>query len=161
MLHRSAVVREYLEANWFSPIAKMGYCLSVLLLAVIVLVRKFYKKLSEPKPVPHLDFDTNWTASQDDRVPEARPFAVADHSEEIVNIQRRIDDIAPKLPSPLHGAVHEYGLNSVQFREFLSYWRDDYLPRWPERVAYLNRFPQYTQTIQGYTFAADSMCACV
>lgn len=127
----------------------MGYCVALVLLGLIVVVRKFYKLLSDPKPVPHLDFEANWTDA--DHVPDVRqPFEVATNAEEIANIRRHIDDIAPQLVSPLHGTVHEYGLNSRQFAEFLSYWRDDYLPRWDERVAFLNRFPQYTQSVQGY-----------
>lgn len=54
-----------------------------------------------------------------------------------------------RLGQPLDDVGFEYGVNAIGFQRFLSYWADDYLPRWTQRQDFLNSFPQFTTEIQG------------
>lgn len=54
-----------------------------------------------------------------------------------------------KLHAPLEDVNFEYGFNSKALTNVITYWRDNYLPRWSEREKFLNQFPQFTTQIQG------------
>lgn len=65
---------------------------------------------------------------------------------------------------PMHAALegmkhaHEYGLNPRTLRELVVHWRDEYLPRWLERQAFLNSVPHFKTTIQGYRNTYANLC---
>lgn len=66
-------------------------------------------------------------------------------------IKRLTDKLgdAGTFTDSLEGTAFEYGFNSKRLSEVLSYWKGQYLPKWSEREAFLNQFPQFTTQIQG------------
>lgn len=54
-----------------------------------------------------------------------------------------------RFAEPLEDTAFEYGFHAKRLKEILSYWKGQYLPKWGEREAYLNQFPQFTTQIQG------------
>lgn len=54
-----------------------------------------------------------------------------------------------RLTEPLENVGFQYGINTNKLKTLVRYWRNDYLPRWNERQAFLNRFPQFKVQVQG------------
>lgn len=54
---------------------------------------------------------------------------------------------ARPLTPPLEGIEHEYGMNTKLLQEIVEYWQKEY--NWKERQAFLNKFPQFTVSVQG------------
>lgn len=60
----------------------------------------------------------------------------------------RLNDF-PKYQTPLEGINFEYGFNTKNLKKVITYWRNEYLPKWRKREARINSFPHYTTQIQG------------
>lgn len=55
----------------------------------------------------------------------------------------------PVFHAPLEGVGFEYGFNSDALNKVVTYWKNEYLPKWSEREAKINSFPHFTTQIQG------------
>lgn len=64
-----------------------------------------------------------------------------------------IDDLNERLAKkrelvePLEGAAWTYGFSTTYLKDVIEYWRTQY--NWTERMALLNKYPQFVTNIQG------------
>ena len=93
--------------------------------------------------VPHL-CDAQPPATADTAI---RPFAIKVPDAVLADLKARLRD--PRLPEPLQGDGWTYGTDVTYLKQLLSYWRDRFDWRAQERA--LNRFEQFTTTIDGLT----------
>lgn len=59
------------------------------------------------------------------------------------------DGLTESITEPLEDTAFEYGFNSKSLKEVLTYWKDQYLPKWGEREKFLNQYKHYTTQVQG------------
>lgn len=101
---------------------------------------------------PNVDLDEYWGPSnkQDTvRDESIRKFRIECPQEKINELNRKLSE-KYVFTRPLDGAKeHEYGMDSNKLQEYIRYWRDDYLPRWDERLEVFNSLPHFKTTIQG------------
>jgi juvenile hormone epoxide hydrolase len=64
----------------------------------------------------------------------------------IADLHQRLKNARP-LIHPLEGIQHQYGLNTRLLSKIVDFWRTEY--NWKERETFLNKFPQFTVSIQG------------
>lgn len=105
-----------------------------------------------PKSLPTFDFTFNWGSSLNNNLSNSdsiHPYKFENHDREIQNLLKQLKKPV-KLHAPLEGIGFEYGVNSETFYSIIKYWKNDYLPRWSERLTFLNQFEQFQTQIQGY-----------
>lgn len=124
------------------------FSVSVVLLAVVVYY--LYMQLAAPLPAPKLDLKKNWGPSKrTDKIPAGII------SQKIQYPASAIEDLRKRLAEPNHlrepleGVGFTYGFNKNKLESIITYWRNNYLPRWDERQAYLNSLPHFATEIQG------------
>ena len=66
----------------------------------------------------------------------------------IKKLKFRLDDADPFI-EPLEGTAFEYGFNTKRLQEVVEYWKTSYIPKWTERLTFLNQFPHFKTQIQG------------
>ncbi|XP_049279606.1 juvenile hormone epoxide hydrolase 1-like [Anopheles funestus] len=124
----------------------------VLLGIFIALCYRLYDQLSETPRVPNnIEFFEYWGPEGGDPYGdslEVVPFNVSYPPEIIERLRKQLYD-GPSLTVPLEETAFQYGFNSDRLQEIVQYWRTDYLDRWDEREAYLNRFTHFKTQIQG------------
>ena len=76
-----------------------------------------------------------------------RPFTIHVPDAVLADLKARLKN--PRLPEPLQGDGWTYGTDVAYLKQLLSYWRDRFDWRAQERA--LNRFEQFTTTIDGLT----------
>lgn len=126
-----------------------GVSISVVLIAIISFL--LYQGLYAPLPTPKLSTNKFWGPSSKANqaaTTEVKPFKI-EYSADVINKLRNRLSEPLNLIEPLENAGFRYGFNKHKLEELIKYWRDDYLPRWNERQAFLNGLPQFTTTIQG------------
>jgi juvenile hormone epoxide hydrolase len=64
----------------------------------------------------------------------------------IADLHQRLKNARP-LIQPLEGIQHQYGLNTRLLSKIVDFWRTEY--NWKERETFLNKFPQFTVSVQG------------
>jgi len=123
--------------------------LIILLVAMLVgLLIKNYRLYLGPLPAPKIDVNRYWgpgNSKQDDI--RIQSFKVDFSNEALLKLKNHLD--ASYLPLPLENSAFEYGFNSNRLKSIVQYWRDSYLNKFDERLAYMNQFPQFTTQIQG------------
>lgn len=102
---------------------------------------------------PQFDVNEYWGPSKSRNVSvedeTIRNFKIEYPQEKIIELKRKLSEKYEFSP-PLEGTKgHEYGMNSNRLQEYIRYWRDDYLPRWDERLKLLNSLPHFKTNIQG------------
>lgn len=110
-----------------------------------------YYILTKPLPAPDLDFNEYWGRGDgiQYKVDTAiKPQEIYYEEATIDNLRSRLNE-SIKFHAPLEGINHEYGLNANKMVSFVKYWKDDYMNRWPERLAFLNSIPHFLTEIQG------------
>lgn len=135
----------------------MKLCTQVTLVLVTLALGFGYKKyqdLCSPVPLPDLDTDAYWgpgLKANHKPSTEVLPFTIqyAQAKGRPVEALRRTLNKTLLLQPPLEGVGFEYGVNADGLEQIVAAWRDDYLLRWEEREAFLNKFPQFTTEIQG------------
>lgn len=130
-------------------VARIGL---VLLGIFIALGYRAYEQLSVTPRLPNnIEFFEYWGPEGGDPYGgslEIVPFNVSYPPEVIERLRKQLHD-APSLTAPLEDTAFQYGFNSERLKEIVQYWRTDYLDRWDERQAYLNRFTHFKTKIQG------------
>uniref|UniRef100_A0AAG5DUK4 Epoxide hydrolase n=1 Tax=Anopheles atroparvus TaxID=41427 RepID=A0AAG5DUK4_ANOAO len=118
----------------------------------IALTYKLYEELSVVPRVPNnIEFYEYWGPAGTDPYADSLdvvPFNISYPRAVIESLRRKLHD-GPNLTAPLEGTAFQYGTNSRRLEEILEYWRTDYLDRWDEREAYLNKFQHFKTKIQG------------
>ena len=76
-----------------------------------------------------------------------RPFAIHVPDAVLADLKARLRN--PRLPQPLQGDGWTYGTDTAYLTQLVAYWRDRFDWRAQERA--LNRFEQFTTTIDGLT----------
>ena len=71
------------------------------------------------------------------------PFRIAVPDAVLTDLRERLTRI--RFPDEIEGSGWTYGTNLAYLRELVEYWRTDY--DWREHEGRLNRFPQFTTTI--------------
>ncbi|KAF2886416.1 hypothetical protein ILUMI_19757, partial [Ignelater luminosus] len=64
----------------------------------------------------------------------------------ITDLKKRLDQARPFV-SPLEGIQQQYGMNTNLLKEIVEFWKTKY--NWREREQFLNKYPQFTTSIQG------------
>lgn len=129
------------------------WCAAIFLVFVAAIGKAIYNFWTKEYPRPLVDVDAYWG-------PGNREDAVIDeniHSFKIEYPKEKLDELKRKLSEkyvftpPLEGArhEHEYGMDSNKLQEYIRYWRDEYLPKWDERLKLFNSLPHYKTNIQG------------
>ncbi|KFB35734.1 AGAP008686-PA-like protein [Anopheles sinensis] len=118
----------------------------------IALAYKVYEELSVTPSVPNnIEFYEYWGPKGGDPYGDSLeivPFNISYPRAVIERLREKLYD-GPNLTAPLEGTAFQYGFNSGQLEKILDYWRTDYLDRWDEREAYLNKFKHFKTKIQG------------
>ncbi|RZC34647.1 juvenile hormone epoxide hydrolase-like protein, partial [Asbolus verrucosus] len=117
--------------------------------AIVIIVLKVvdkFRQLFKIPPLPYLE-DTWWGPRNKSEEDESiKPFTI-NVSDEIINdLHQRLNNARPFTP-PLEGIQHQYGLNTKLLTEIVEFWRTKY--NWREREIFLNKFPQFTISVQG------------
>ncbi len=76
-----------------------------------------------------------------------RPFTIHVPASVLADLKARLRN--PRVPEPLQGDGWTYGTDATYLKQLLAYWRDRFDWRAQERT--LNRFEQFTTTIDGLT----------
>uniref|UniRef100_A0A182P364 Epoxide hydrolase N-terminal domain-containing protein n=1 Tax=Anopheles epiroticus TaxID=199890 RepID=A0A182P364_9DIPT len=136
-------------------IAAMGLIarISLVLFGIfIAFAYKAYEQLIVTPRVPsNIEFFEYWGPEGGDPYGDSLeivPFNISYPSEVIESLRKQLEDV-PSLTAPLEGTAFQYGFNSERLQKIIHYWRTDYLNRWDEREAYLNRFSHFKTKIQG------------
>lgn len=111
-----------------------------------------YFKLTKPLPAPDLDYNQYWGRGEESPYKEdvsIKPQEIFYEEATINKLRARLND-SVNFHAPLEGIDHQYGINSNKMVSFINYWKDDYMNRWPERLAFLNSLPHFLTEIQGY-----------
>lgn len=66
----------------------------------------------------------------------------------IEDLNARLDEAKLSVP-PLQEAGWTYGMSSNYLKNVVQHWRHKY--NWSERQALLNKYPQFTTKIQGFS----------
>lgn len=132
----------------------MACCRRITLFVITLLVAVGYYKfheLTKPLPPPKINVNEYWGPGVEDiQSTDTKPI-----QQKVLYSDQTITELRTKLNAtlnlhpPLEGAAFTYGMNSEKLTEIVNYWRDDYLPRWKEREAFLNTLPHYLVNIQG------------
>uniref|UniRef100_A0A182MA60 Epoxide hydrolase N-terminal domain-containing protein n=1 Tax=Anopheles culicifacies TaxID=139723 RepID=A0A182MA60_9DIPT len=120
----------------------------VLLGILIALGYRIYDASTETPRVPNnIEFYEYWGPDGGDPYGdslEVVPFNVSYPSEVIERLRKQLYE-----GSSLPDTAFQYGFSGDRLQEIIQYWRTDYLDRWDEREAYLNRFTHFKTQIQG------------
>ena len=132
----------------------MGFCGKIIFFGLALLVAVVYHQylnLSKPYPLPELDYDAYWGPGPKENYKENTAVTLQQikFDYEPIEYLRKVLNQTLKLQTPLEGTNFEYGVNSVVFSKFVSYWRDNYMARWLSREIFLNNLPHYLAEIQG------------
>ncbi|XP_066259210.1 juvenile hormone epoxide hydrolase 1-like [Euwallacea similis] len=105
-----------------------------------------YEKFNNVPEVP--SFPDTWWGKGDPSKEETaiKPFKIDVSKEILDDLKYRLDNAIPLQPS-LEGVQQNYGINSKLLQTVIDYWKKDY--NWTERQKFLNKFPQYTVSVQG------------
>ncbi|CRL02296.1 CLUMA_CG015269, isoform A [Clunio marinus] len=118
---------------------------------IIAFSYQAYREVTKPFPKPEIDLDEYWGPGdgKSDKDPvEIKPFKISISSKEIKRLTDKLND-SQAITDPLEETTFEYGFNGNRLKEILTYWKDEYLPKWKEHEGFLNQFPQYKTKIQG------------
>lgn len=129
----------------------LRYIFIALIVSVFAYSYQVYRDFTKPLPRPELDLNEYWGRGDRKSYKEdktIKPFKISYSAEVIKRLADKLDDAAP-LTKSLEGTAFEYGFNSKRLKEILNYWKGQYLPKWSEREAFLNQYPQFTTQIQG------------
>lgn len=132
----------------------MKYCTAFALLTVAVLaglVYRQYARLTAIPALPVVNLNEYWGPEGRDNKPNTAtvlqeiryPFGPV---EQLIQQLNQTLYFQPPLQD-VKG--FEYGFNTDFLREFVDYWRDEYLKYWPSREIVLNRMPHFKTNIQG------------
>lgn len=134
---------------------KVCLLLSAIAVAGLGLAAQHFWSTTRPLPAPQMKTDEYWgrekgAAANDDN-PAIEAQEIYYSPETIARLHAKLNESLP-LHAPLEGMrhAHEYGLNPYTLRQLVDHWRDEYLPRWTERQAFLNSVPHFKTNIQGY-----------
>ncbi|XP_037927171.1 juvenile hormone epoxide hydrolase 1-like [Hermetia illucens] len=129
--------------------------LCLVTLAIFVVFTSFLiskiRKLLKPIKAPTLDLDEYWGPGKKSDYKENTEVVKYEISFPDETIETLKNDLKKtiKLQTPLEGIGFEYGFNTVYLQKVINYWRDEYLPKWKEREAFLRKWPHFTTNIQG------------
>lgn len=128
----------------------LGKLLIIVVSMITVVVIKRYQEFAGPLPKPYLATDKYWgpgrpPAKLDTSV---RPFKIDYDASTIAALRDQLSDLS-KIRAPLESVKYEYGMNTDYLKTVINYWRDEYLTKWSERQAHLNKYPQFKTQIQG------------
>lgn len=132
----------------------MSILTPVFVLLTIIIVTVTYRKINEvtkPLKAPILNLDQYWgkgekTAYDEDKSIKPQEVYYSDNT--INSLTNKLNETLT-LHYPLEGVKHEYGLNSYTLINLVEYWRNEYMPKWSERLELLNSVPHYQTQIQG------------
>lgn len=123
----------------------------ILLAISIAGIAYVYLKLTKSLPAPDLDFNQYWGQGDEANYKEdtsIKPQEIFYEEKTINRLRNRLNDTV-QFHAPLEGIDHQYGINTNTLISFVNYWKNDYMPRWPERQAFLNSLPHFLTEIQG------------
>lgn len=118
--------------------------------AIALIATKLYE-VTKSMPVPEYQADRYWgrgNASDYQPTDEIRAQEVFYTDEQIAHVRSKLNETINYL-RPLEDVDNEYGMNTYQLYSILEYWRDDYLPRFTERLQFLNSIPHYLTHLHG------------
>lgn len=120
-------------------------------IAATITYRKF-NDYTKPLPPPSINVDQYWGAGDENNyVPDdtITLLKINYHSLNMDNLKEILGK-SLNLHEPLEGINSmEYGMNTNILKEYIDYWREEYLPNWMSRVHYLNLLPHYSIEVQG------------
>lgn len=137
-------------------------CLSISTALIAVATYYIYWSYFAPLPPPKIDTTKYWGPSSLAKQVEKSdvlPFKIDNYGDVITKLQNRLNEPL-NLVKPLENVGFRYGFNKQTLEKLIKYWRDDYLPRWPERLRYLNGMSQFTTKIQGFVIFAVLLFEC-
>lgn len=130
----------------------MNWCLAVVSTIVAGALAIIHKLWTKTYSRPRLDLNTYWgPCKKEDAVKDEsiRHFQIEYPTEQIDEIKRKLAE-KYVFTAPMEDARdHEYGLDSNRLQEYIQYWRDEYMPKWDERLKMFNAFPHFKTNIQG------------
>lgn len=115
-----------------------------------LIIAYFYNQVAKNLPSPEHDLNEYWgPKGHENKIDESvRKFEISFDQESIQKLKVKLKSSGPFV-EPLEGVAFQYGFNSNKLKEILDYWKDEYLPKWPQRQKFLNQFPQFKTKIQG------------
>jgi len=132
----------------------MGICFKifgVVLIAIFGIIYQGYVYISKSVELPQFDLNEYWGPGEKSKYTED-PSII---SNKIFYPDEVIQDLSNQLnktwmyQNPLEDVGFEYGFNTNKLKQVVTYWRDNYLPRWRQRESFLWSLPHLTTEIQG------------
>ncbi|XP_044270184.1 juvenile hormone epoxide hydrolase 2-like [Tribolium madens] len=125
-------------------------CGCVILTAIaVIFILKFVNKIKRFFKIPTVPYlEETWWGPRDKSEEDTsiQPFTVKVPDEVITDLQQRLQN-ARSLTPPLEGIQQQYGINTNLLKKIVDFWRNEY--NWKERETFLNKFPQFTVSVQG------------
>ncbi|XP_036332372.1 juvenile hormone epoxide hydrolase 1-like, partial [Rhagoletis pomonella] len=132
----------------------MGSIIKVLLVLLVVVLAVFVHRLhllSSSAPLPALSDTEYWgpgSAANYKENTDIKKFDISVKPKVIEDLKAQLSQPLV-LHEPLEGIGFQYGFNSNYLKKVVEYWRNNYLPKWSEREAFLKQFPHFETQIQG------------
>lgn len=138
----------------------MDWCLTISFVFVTILTAAFYTFWTKSLPVPKVDVDEYWgRGRKEDHVIDesVRSFHIDYPKERIDELKTKLNEKRTFTP-PLEGtALHSYGMDTNKLQVLIKYWRDEYLPKWDDRLKLFNSLPHFKTNIQGYVVCVHTL----
>ncbi|XP_017471734.1 PREDICTED: juvenile hormone epoxide hydrolase 1-like [Rhagoletis zephyria] len=118
------------------------------LLAVLL---QNYRLLSRSLPAPKLNDTEYWGPGNGVNYQEdsaVKTFDIKVKPELIAGLKTQLSRPL-NLHAPLEGIGFQYGFNTKELQNIVTYWLETYLRNWDKREAYLSQFPHFETQIQG------------
>lgn len=130
----------------------MDWCLTIFVVLVSILATAFYKFWTKTYPVPNVDVAEYWGPDREEghvTDKSVRSFRIEYPKERINELKEKLSVKCTFTP-PFEGvAPNSYGIDTNRLQELIKYWRDEYLPKWDDRLKLLNSLPHFKTNIQG------------
>lgn len=128
-----------------------GYCVGFSFVLAIMALSIAMLLYSPKYDAPLMDPKERWGpygSPEPGAQSAVKQFQIPNSPDEITRLRNRLSEPL-QLAEPLEDVKFQYGFAKNKLEELIKYWRDDYLPKWDERVKFLNAIPQFTTEIQG------------
>lgn len=131
----------------------MGWCLKISLLLFTVSSAVLYNFLNKTYELPKFDENEYWGPGLKEKkyVPDktVRSFAITYPKEQIDQLRQKLSENYPFTPALEGTELHENGMDAHHLERIVKYWRDEYMPKWIQRLKLFNSLPHFKTEIQG------------
>lgn len=130
----------------------MGWCFRISLVLLSVVSAVFYNFWFKTYEIPKVNVREFWGRGSEVNYVENENiyrFQINYADQQIAELRRKLSENYTFTPSLDDAEPHEYGIDTEALQQLIAYWKNEYLPKWSDRLALLNSLPHYKTQIQG------------